>query len=334
MSPNIERREFLKQVTAGLVGGAVAPALLGAECKRPTTAPAVGTLKDLPKRKLGRLGLEVPGLSFGTAAMGHAFYEPEPFEEVINAAIDAGVFYMDSARLYDIAEERLAPILAKRRKEVFLVTKTWAKSKDECLKSLDKSLSLMKVDHVDLCHMHNVGQYTQEEALGKNGLLEGLQEARKRGLIKHIGCTGHMVPGRFIPIIETGEIEVLMVAMNYVDHHTYNFEEKVLPIAQKHNIGIICMKVLGGVSGGWDGYKNKRPGRLVGPEDYQDAFDYALSIPGVATCVVGIKSLDELRQAIQAVRSFKPLVGERREKVLAKGAKLAAEWGPHFGPVV
>ena len=194
-------------------------------------------------------------------------------------------------------------------------------------------MSLLGVDYVDLCHIHNVGDYETEQAIGKNGCLAGLLDAKKRGLIKHIGCTGHLRPQRFIPVLETGEIDVLMCAMNFVDHHTYNFEDKVLPVARKHNCGIIAMKVYGGVTGSWDGYKKRRPGRLVSDEHRQDTFDYSLSIPGLATCVVGMKTLEELRLAIQAVRNFRPLEGERRTAVLAKGAAMAREWVDHLGPV-
>ncbi len=52
--------------------------------------------------------------------------------------------------------------------------------------------------------MHNVGDYDTEQAIGKNGCLDGLREARKRGLIRFIGCTGHLRPQRFIPVLETG----------------------------------------------------------------------------------------------------------------------------------
>jgi len=337
MDSGIRRREFLQQIGAGLTGGLIAGRVRADEAaSRPAASDGgfvVGTIRDLPVRRLGRVGIELPPLSFGTAAMGHAFYQAEPFEEVINAAIDAGIRYIDTARIYDVAEERLRPVLARRRKEVFLVTKTWAKTKDDCLRSLDKSLTLMGVDHVDLCHIHNVGDYETRQAIGKNGCLAGLLEAKKQGLIRFIGCTGHLRPHRFVPVIDSGEIDVLMCAMNFVDHHTYNFEEKVLPTARKHDCGIICMKVYGGVIGSWDGYKKRRPGRLVSDEHRQDAFDYSLSIPGVATCVVGLKTLEELRLAIRAVRSFKPLEGERRRAVLAKGARMADQWGPHFGDV-
>jgi hypothetical protein len=333
MTHDLHRREFLRRVGAGAVAGAIAPGMLRAQETQPARSAPVGTIKDLPTRRLGRIDIQVPLLSFGTAPMGHALYDQEPFEEVINAAVDAGIRYLDTARIYDVAEERLAPILAKQRDRVFLVTKVWTKTRDEALRILETSLTKLKVDHVDLCHLHNVGQFTTEEALGKDGLLDGLREAKKRGWIKHIGCSGHLMPERFIPVLETGEIDLLMCAMNFADHHTYNFEEKVLPTARKHDIAIVCMKVYGGVIGSWDGYKKRQPGRLVSNEHRQDAFDYALSIPGVATCVVGMKSLEELRLAIEAVRKHRPLEGKRRDAVLKKGARLAADWGPHFGPV-
>jgi uncharacterized protein len=336
----MRRRDFLQKVGAGVVGGAIAASALATETQapNPTTRPGgdkfspVGTIRDLPRRRLGKIGIEVPPFSIGTAPMGQAFYEPEPFEAVLNAALDAGVVYVDTARIYDVAEDRLRPILAKRRKEVFLVTKAWARTRDDALRTLETSLSALGVDYVDLGHLHNVGQYERDEVLGKGGLLEGLLEARKRGWVKHIGCTGHINPKKLVEVIETGEIEAVMTAMNFVDRNTYSFEETVLPTARKHGCAIIPMKVYGGVTGTWDGYKNKRPGRLAGDDKLrQYAVDYALSIPGVSTCVVGVKSLEELRLTIQAFRNHKPLEGPRREEVLALGRKMATEWGPHFG---
>lgn len=334
MKREIRRREFLRGLGGGVVGGTLAQAVLRAESPQATTRPAVGSISDLPKRKLGRIGIEVPPLALGTAPMGHAFYEPQPFEEVVNAALEAGVRYLDTAPVYDVAEERLAPVLAKWRDRVFLVTKAWARSRDEALRSLEGSFKRMGVDRADLCHLHHVGQYTPQEALGKGGLLEGLLEARKRGWIKYIGCSGHGYVDRFIPVIETGEIDLVMPAMNFVDRHTYPFEEKVLPVARKHNCAIVCMKVYGGVTGSWDGYKKGRPGRLAQDEGLrQDAVDYALSIPDVSACVIGLKTIEELRLTIAAFRNHKPLEGKRREAVLARGAEMAREWGQHFGEV-
>jgi uncharacterized protein len=333
MANDIPRRTFLRSLGAGLLSGGVAQRILAADSAA-STQPSrvdVGSIKDLPTRPLGRTGFQVPPLSFGSAPMGHMFYKAEPFEEVTNAAIDAGLRYIDTALNYDAAQERLGPIMAKRRKEVFLVSKTRAKNRDQVFQDLEKSLKLLQTDHVDLLHMHNMGDLEREQALGKGGVLEGMLEAKRRGLIRNIGISGHLRPERFVPAIETDEIDVIMVAMNFVDRHTYNFEEKVLPAARKENCGIVCMKVYGGAKGGFGAYRHGAPGMLTGDEYRQSAVDYSLSIPGVATMVIGVKTLDELRAAIAAVRNHKPLEGSRRETVLAKGAELAKEWGPHFG---
>jgi len=330
MHDSIKRRQFLRQVGAGMIGGAVVRAAESGA----TTQPSVGTIKDLPTRKLGRIGIRVPPLSFGSAAMGHAFFTKEPFEEVAFAAIEAGVRYIDTAPIYDVAEERLAPVLAKHRKDVFLVTKTMKHNRDDCLRDIETSLKRMKTDHVDLVHIHNLGDYSYTEVTGKGGVLEALREAKKRGWLKYIGCSGHVRPHRFVPIIETGEIDLIMVAMNFVDRNTYNFEEKVLPAARKQDCAIVCMKVLGGAKGEhFSGYRKRAPGLLSEADVHQMAFDYAFSIPDVATMVVGLKSLDEIRLAIKAIRNRKPFEGPYRETVLAKGAEIAKEWGEHFGPV-
>ncbi len=328
---DLGRRDFLRQVGAGVVGGLVGSACAGEAGPATTTRPAMPGIGDLPTRKLGRTGIDVPPLSFGTAPMGHAFYAQEPFEEVVYAALDAGVRYLDTAVIYDVAEERLAPILARRRKRVILAGKTRATTRDGVLRDIEGSLKRMQTDYLDIGHLHNVGEFDAQLVLGKDGSLEGMLAAKERGLVRHVGCTGHHKPEKFVPVLETGHVEVLMVAMNFVDRFTYGFEEKVLPTARRVGCGIICMKVYGGVTGSWDGYRKRRPGRLVGDEHRQDAFDYALSIPGVATCVVGIKSLEELRLALEAVRGYRPLEGARRETVLARGEALAAEWGFHLG---
>lgn len=338
MTRQLKRREFLRQVGGGaaslgvgVLSAQTALAARGATRKGPD---AIGGLSihDLPKKVLGRTGVKVPPLSIGLAPMGHAFYKPEQFEPVAGAAIDAGLTYLDAAPIYDVAEERIGPILAKRREEVFLVGKSHVPSRDGTLKMIDRSLKKMQTDHLDVCHLHNVGRFPTEKVLGKGGMLEGMQAAKDRGLVRFIGASGHQNADRFKPVLETGQIDVLMVAMNFVDRYIYNFEQRVLPIAQRHKMGIVAMKVFGGVTGGWGGYRKKNPGRLVGP-DHADAIRYAMEIPGVHTLVVGIKTLTELQLAVQAVRDYKPLTEQQKTALAERGRRLAKEWGEHFGPV-
>ncbi len=337
MVEQIQRREFLKRVGAQAAAGlGCALAVQAAHAERAaTTRPAgVGglTIRDLPKRKLGRTGVEVPPLAIGLAGMGHAFFTAEEFEPVVHAAIDAGVTYLDIAPNYDVAQERLGPIMAKRRKEVFLVGKTEDPTRDGTLRLIEKSLRQMQTDYLDVCHLHNVGQFTTEQALGKGGMLEGIQAAKDRKLVRFIGASGHQGVGRFVPVLETGQIDVLMVAMNFVDRHTYNFEERILPLARRHGAGIVAMKVLGGVRDGWGGYRQRKDGVLSG-EPYHRAIRYVMGLPGLCTVVLGIKSLKELSTAIAAVRGYKPFTAEEAAAIEKEGKTLAARWRDHFGPV-
>lgn len=337
MDSPMRRREFLARLGGTAAAAGLTGALAGqsaaqapAPASRPTTQKV--TIRDLPVRALGRTGAMVPPLGIGLASMGHAFYTPQEYEPVVNAAIDAGVTYLDIAPNYDVSEERLAAVLARRRKEVFLVSKTESPTRDGTLRLIEQSLKRMRTDRLDLCHLHNVGEHPTEAVIGKGGMLEGVRAAKDRGLVRFIGASGHMNVRRFVPVLETGQIDVLMVAMNFVDRHVYNFEERVLPVARKHKMGIVAMKVLGGVQGGWGGYRKKMPGQLIG-KYYRYAIRYALQIPDINTIVVGMKTLDELREAVAAVRDHKPFSKDERTTVETWGKSLAAEWGEHFGPV-
>ena len=117
-----------------------------------------------------------------------------------------------------------------------------------------------------------------------------------------------------------------MCTLNFVERHIYGFEEKVLPEARKRNIGVIAMKVLGGPV--------PRVGaKLVSAEDYQTTVRYVWSIPGVSVAIIGLRTPEELRQALAAARAFRPPTREELAAITERGKKLAAEWGPLRGPV-
>src|SRR5262249_45329560 len=156
------------------------------------------------------------------------------------------------------------------------------------------------------------------------------QAAREAGYLRYIGVSGHMQPARFVSALETGQIDLMMVAMNFMDRFTYNFEGTALPVAQRHGTAIAAMKVLGGASR----VPSDPPlyGLLAGPT-YRDAIRYALGLPGLDLIVLGIKNRGELRQAVATVQSATPLTPEEQEQLFAHGRELAARWGAHFGPV-
>jgi len=125
----------------------------------------------------------------------------------------------------------------------------------------------------------------------------------------------------------------MLAAVNFGDRHTYNFEEKVLPVARKHEVGVIAMKVFGAPSPKTGSWGNPKAKPNVGEENMEMAIRYALSLPGVASANLGVHTVEQLRQNVEMVKRFEPLSAEEDERLSELGKKLALDWGEHFGPV-
>ena len=166
---------------------------------------------------------------------------------------------------------------------------------------------------------------------GKYGTYAALMKAKALGLTKFVGLSGHSRPQRFLHALQRFDIDVLLNAVNFVDRHTYNFEEQVWPAAQQANIGLIAMKVYGGT-------QDPPPARLshsAMPVEYHDAaFRYALSQPNVCCAVIGMATPWELEQNLQRARTFQPLSTTELKRLHETGAPMARRWSDHFGPVV
>jgi len=102
------------------------------------------------------------------------------------------VNHIDTAAGYGESELRLAPWMATRRRDFFLATKTGDRTGGEARGSLERSLSRLGVDQVDLIQLHNLVEEDEwEVALGPNGAAAALLQARDEGLVRFIGVTGH-----------------------------------------------------------------------------------------------------------------------------------------------
>ncbi|HOM15733.1 MAG TPA: hypothetical protein PLQ00_00285, partial [Thermoguttaceae bacterium] len=153
------------------------------------------------------------------------------------------------------------------------------------------------------------------------------------GKCRFVGVSGHHLPGRFAPFLETDQVDVVLMALNFVDRHTYRFEETVLPLARKHQAGVVAMKVFGGADPKGGGYGNPNSVAFLPAEYLSLAVRYALSLPGVTTLNLGVRNKEQLRENLAMVRAFQPLTPEEEKKLLTVGKELAEKWGPHFGPV-
>lgn len=314
------RREILRTGAAG------AALLLGG--KLPAFEDR--TSAKLPLRMLGKTGVKVPILGLGTVSIGNLSDKKEA-EALLNKAIDLGVTYIDTAPSatskalftgYGSAQRYLNGVLKERRKEVFLVTKCLETEGEKALALLKKSLQELGVEQADLVHSHSIGHavYDLEALVGEKGTMAALEKAKKDGLTRFIGMTGHNRPEKFVKVLERRSIDAMMNAVNIVDRHTYSFEDVVWPTARKKQVGLVAMKVMGGGI-----VSCKMPEALR-----QASLRFALGVEGVSVAVVGMRTQKELEQNVEWAKEFKPLTAEESKELKKKTVELAKQWGPHL----
>ncbi len=332
-SQPISRRAFVR--STGLLAGGLMVGSRAASADEPKASPAATTPSGpWPTRVLGKTNVPVTIMTLGTAPCGLCPKIPQKdIADVVNYAIDQGITSIDTAPAYIKSEEAIGMALGARRKEVFLATKALANTVEEAEKSFSKSLKLLKTDFVDLLYYHSIGAQDLKGTFEPDGVFTWLVKQKKAGKCRFIGISGHNRPGRFPQFLTTGEVDVLLCTINFVDRHIYNFEESVVAVAKKHNVGVVAMKVFGGARREGGAYSSPESISEMPIEHLSTAVRYALSIPGVATLNLGVRNKEQVQKNIEMVRAFKPLDETEQEKTAALGKELAAKWGPRFGPL-
>ncbi len=318
------RRDFVKG--SGVLLGGLAAAGAAAE------EPASG---KVPDTVLGRTGVRVSRLGIGCAYFQRKPVTPDDVRATLHRALELGVNYLDTAPTYGnaetgFAEEKMGPAIAEIRDKVFLVTKTEEPTYEGTWKLLKQSLKRMRTDRIDLVHLHNFGDANlwgdRKLVFGDRGALGALREAKRQGVVRFIGASGHLHPTRFHEALDGGEIDVLMNAVNFVVQHTYDFEHKVWSRARHMNVGLVAMKVLGGAVRQEGGFK-------MDEKYYEKAIRYALSIPGIAVAVIGLENIAELEKAAAVVARAQALSPEESLELARVGLDLAGrtEWKTAYG---
>jgi aryl-alcohol dehydrogenase-like predicted oxidoreductase len=291
-------------------------------------------LLPLPTRQLGKTGVHLPILGFGTAHAGLRLNTGDAVQ-LYEAAFRSGIRYFDTAPEfagYGKAQIQLSHFLKDLRSEVFLVTKCYEPDGDRALQLLERSLKELGTTYADLVFVHSVGADKMDPKIvfGRHGTYAALVKAKALGLTRFVGLSGHSRPPRFLHALRQFEVDVLLNAVNFIDRHTYNFEERVWPAALQANIGLIAMKVYGGAL-------DPPPARLSHskmPGEYHDAaFRYALSQPSVCCAVIGMATPWELEQNLHRARQFRPLSAAEAKRLQQTGARIARQWTDHLGPV-
>jgi aryl-alcohol dehydrogenase-like predicted oxidoreductase len=241
----------------------------------------------LPHRPLGKTGVEVPIIGYGTAPLGKIKIMDAPLlnksAKLLNHAIDQGITYLDTSPDYG-SQPKLGEVMKTRRDEVFLATKINKRRRDDVLDELRQNLKELQTDHVDLIQVHAVNVMADlEAALAPDGALAALEEARRQGMTRFVGITGHARPWVLAHALERYDFDTVLVALGAVDRLVTGPETVLLPVAQGKGVGVIAMKVYG-------------HGEL---KQRELALRYSLGLPGVSLAIVG---MDEEAQIDENVR--------------------------------
>jgi predicted aldo/keto reductase-like oxidoreductase len=332
--PNLNRRTFLRNVSA--LAGATALAGPGALA---SLNPAAGkNAAGIPLRVLGRTREKITIVGIGTAPVGQSKPGAAKGVPVYRAAIEAGINYVDTAHIYDDAEDYLGEVVPHYRDKIFLATKSISGKENpreaarEMQQQFEQSLRRMKTDHVDLLHVHSVGDRPHGVVLAPGGPLDFVVKMKEKGLARFVGVTGHNYVPRFAEIVDSGQVDVLMCTLNFVDYHQYHFEETILPIARKHGVGICAMKVFGGHCKAPGGYSKQGPS-MMSKELLPQGMRYSLGIEGVACTVIGPYTIEEVQQNAAWARDYVPMSAAEMAAMREKGKALVGNWGPRLGPV-
>ncbi len=317
----MERRDFVKTVAGVTAAAAVSPSLAQTTPTGPVTS-RIAQHPGMTYRPLGRTGEAVSLVGLG----GFHLAKPGGMDNaeairVVHAGIDAGINFCDNCWDYNDGESevRLGRALARGyRDRVFLMTKLDGRTAKAAAGQLEESLARLKTDHVDLIQFHEIIRPDDpERVFAAGGALEAMLKAREQGKVRYIGFTGHKSPLIHRHMFEVADqhgfhFDTVQMPLNVMDAHYDSFEQIVVPIAVQHGTAILGMKAFG------DNFIYKA--NLVAPIEL---LQYPMNLP-ISIQITGIDSMPILQQALEAVRTFRPLTPDERTALLAKTAQVAS----------
>ncbi|GAG90988.1 unnamed protein product, partial [marine sediment metagenome] len=244
-------------------------------------------------------------------------------ERMVEMCMDMGVRFYDTARVYQNggSEERMGRLLVPRyRDQIFLMTKSHAKTGEQAREHLDLSLKALNTDQLDLWQIHAVSTPEDVDQRIENGVLDVFLKAKEQGKTRYIGFTGHQSPLAHLYFLkrleELGlELDTCQLPLNVLDPSFESFQKQVVPVLLEKEYGIIAMKTMSG--GSMMGKRIDTTPEWIKTDMIPDMVretgitpaqlhQYVYSLP-VSSLVSGCTTLAELEHNIGVLQNFKNL---------------------------
>ncbi len=313
MSSSNSRRGFLSTLGWALAALGIGPGARAADA---------GPGRDgVPRRKLGRTGVEVSCIGLGGYHIGNPA-DPQEGVRLIRSAIDRGINFLDNCWDYHDGESERRAGLALQdgyRQRAFVMSKIDGHTRAAAARQIDESLKRFKTDHLDLMQFHEVIRPDDPEKIfAPGGSWEAMDAARKAGKIRFIGFTGHKSPDIHLHMLEVARahgvrFDAVQMPINPLDWSFRSFSRRVVPELVKDGIAVLGMKPMA------DGHALKS-----GAVTAVESLHYALSMP-TSVVITGCERMEILDQAVRAAQTFRPLGEAALDDIRKRAAGAAAD---------
>jgi aryl-alcohol dehydrogenase-like predicted oxidoreductase len=279
-------------------------------------------------RRFGRTGHMSTVAIFGAAAFSQV--SQEEADKTMELIIEAGVNHIDIARSYGEAELRVGPWMPRERGRFFLGSKTTQRTKEDAWKELQESLKRLQIEALDLYQIHAIITMEELDAVTmKGGALEAFLDARREGLTRFIGITGHGVnaPKIYLEALRRFDFDTVLFPLNFVqmaNPEYRKYAEELIATCKAKDVGTMIIKSI--TRAPW-GNREHTATTWYEPfdniEEIQPAVNFALSYDITGLCTAGDTRV--LPLVLKACENFSALGGSEKEAML--------ESGKHYEPL-
>lgn len=266
----------------------------------------------MQSRPLGSTGLTVPVIGLGAGHIGSPHLSDSHVDSLLQTAFDNGVTLIDTARSYDLSEQRIGHFAKRKRDKLILCTKVgygiegaedW--SYDAVSKGIDEALVRMHTDHLDIVYLHSCGL----AHLKQGDAIQALTDAKQAGKIRLAGYSGENEALGWA--VESGRFDVIECSVNLCDQRGIAWQ---VDAAAKRGMGVIAKRPIANAPWRfaevpigdyaeeyWWRWKTMNIDRQ-GLEKLETAVRFATFTPGVSCAIAGTHREEHLLQILLAAK--------------------------------